>query len=111
MPKAQLPLNGLFAINKPSGQVCMTMLNRLQPLFSTSKLFEGATNTHKGRRRGKTRKPTVKMGQGGTLDPLADGVLGESFPARRTKDPKWKFIFQVCSYRPGNRDKAATKVS
>jgi tRNA pseudouridine55 synthase len=78
MPKAQLPLNGLFAINKPTGQVCMTMLNRLQPLFASSRLFEGGVVAKKGgKRRGRGRKPTVKMGQGGTLDPLADGVLGE----------------------------------
>jgi tRNA pseudouridine55 synthase len=76
MPKSQLPLNGLFAINKPTGQVCMTMLNRLQPLFSTSRLFDGGIVANKGKRRGKNRKPMVKMGQGGTLDPLADGVLG-----------------------------------
>ncbi|GAA5979621.1 hypothetical protein JCM10908_002985 [Rhodotorula pacifica] len=94
MPKARSqPLAALFAINKPTGIPSMTLLNNLQPLFSSSKLFQdpnkpanddsGAGGNGKkggkwGRRGGKGergRDDKVKMGQGGTLDPLADGVL------------------------------------
>ncbi|GAA5852475.1 hypothetical protein JCM5353_005513 [Sporobolomyces roseus] len=85
MPKApNTPLSCIFAINKPTGQPSMTLLNKLQPLFSTSALFkdqnqqpEAPQKGGKGSkgRRGKWRDERVKMGQGGTLDPLADGVL------------------------------------
>ncbi|KAF9520616.1 hypothetical protein BS47DRAFT_1370413 [Hydnum rufescens UP504] len=66
MPKALsplFPLEGLFALIKPSGPASMILLDRLKPLFNESPLFR------------KRRKDAVKIGQGGTLDPLADGVL------------------------------------
>ncbi|KWU45720.1 pseudouridine synthase [Rhodotorula sp. JG-1b] len=88
MPKAHSqPLAALFAINKPTGVPSMTLLNNLQPLFSSSKIFrdpnkaDGQQGNNKkfgkyGRRgKGRGRDDKVKMGQGGTLDPLADGVL------------------------------------
>ncbi|KAM0749640.1 pseudouridine synthase [Meredithblackwellia eburnea MCA 4105] len=83
MPKApppKLPLSCLFAINKPSGQPSMTLLNKLQPLLSKSHLFAKTDKQHpndktKGGRRKRLRDERVKIGQGGTLDPLADGVL------------------------------------
>ncbi|GAA6010835.1 hypothetical protein JCM11491_004558 [Sporobolomyces phaffii] len=80
MPKAaNTPLSCIFALNKPTGQPSMTLLNKLQPLFSSSSLFKdpSAANDQpkKGGRRGKWKQERVKMGQGGTLDPLADGVL------------------------------------
>jgi hypothetical protein len=94
MPKAlagrTLPLNGLFAIAKPSGPASMAILDRLKPLFANSPLFvpEADLKTYREQRtrirnhHGKKMKPgrnnnkIVRMGQGGTLDPLADGVLG-----------------------------------
>lgn len=91
MPKSSSgPLSAIFAINKPTGIPSMTLLNTLQPLFSSSLLFKdpnaqsnndngGGKGKGKGRRR-KWRDEKVKMGQGGTLDPLADGVLGQSYP-------------------------------
>ncbi|GAA6059634.1 hypothetical protein JCM10212_004137 [Sporobolomyces blumeae] len=82
MPKAPTtPLSCLFAINKPTGQVSMTLLNKLQPLFSNSALFKDPNAKQeepkgKGKgRRAKWKQDRIKMGQGGTLDPLADGVL------------------------------------
>ncbi|KPV77122.1 uncharacterized protein RHOBADRAFT_25012 [Rhodotorula graminis WP1] len=87
MPKAaKTPLSALFALNKPTGIPSMTLLNRLQPLFSASALFRdpnkpqqddsGKRGGRGGRRGGRGRRDDkVKMGQGGTLDPLADGVL------------------------------------
>ncbi|BGP37495.1 pseudouridine synthase pus4 [Rhodotorula kratochvilovae] len=85
MPKApKAPLSVLFGLNKPTGTPSMTLLNKLQPLFSASALFkdpnkpadEGGKRGGKGGRRGRGRRDDkVKMGQGGTLDPLADGVL------------------------------------
>ncbi|GAA5849903.1 hypothetical protein JCM9279_002458 [Rhodotorula babjevae] len=87
MPKAHKPpLSALFALNKPTGIPSMTLLNRLQPLFSASALFRDPNKPNQdnsakrgargGRRGGRGRRDDkVKMGQGGTLDPLADGVL------------------------------------
>lgn len=90
MPKANnYPLSVLFGINKPSGPPSMTVLNQLQPLFSSSILFKdpnsqsnnnngGGGGKGKWNKKGKGRRneERIKLGQGGTLDPLADGVLG-----------------------------------
>ena len=101
MPKATvpaLPLSGIFAVIKPSGPTSMSLLTRLKPLFSSSKLFvpeseldktrmgskyPGATPTTDKKQKKKPNwkkisKRYVKLGSGGTLDPLADGVLGSS---------------------------------
>jgi hypothetical protein len=91
MPKVTLPstpLNGLFAISKPSGPPSMVLLDRLKALFSESTLFVSEEEAKKardggGKGKGKGRKAhkggAIKMGQGGTLDPLADGILGTGF--------------------------------
>lgn len=131
MPKARSqPLAALFAINKPTGVPSMTvshyeraaqggrlvrvteptdrvvlasqLLNNLQPLFSSSKLFQDPNKANEpeqgggnkkggkwGRRgKGRGRDDKVKMGQGGTLDPLADGVLGQSYTCARESCPR-----------------------
>ncbi|SPC65879.1 related to tRNA pseudouridine synthase B [Ustilago sp. UG-2017b] len=82
------PLSGIFAINKPSGPTSMSLLDDLKPLFATSPLFadaDGKRPKDNSRKRGKFGKGkgkwaggiagAPKLGQGGTLDPLADGVL------------------------------------
>ncbi|KAH8917552.1 pseudouridine synthase [Atractiella rhizophila] len=84
-PTPKLPLSALFALHKPSSSISMTLLNRLQPLFQQSLLFaqgeEGQGGSSKGDKKkgkwkkGRKRDSRVKIGQGGTLDPLADGVL------------------------------------
>lgn len=83
MPKAprSAPLNCLLAINKPTGLITQHLLNKLQPLLASSTLFKDPNAVHdlsagKGSRKRKWRAERVKLGQGGTLDPLADGVLG-----------------------------------
>jgi tRNA pseudouridine55 synthase len=82
MPKVSspvLPLSGLFAIAKPSGPTSMSVINDIKQLVANSRLFVTADKLEKGKRkvsRGKS-KDTLKIGQGGTLDPLADGVLGD----------------------------------
>jgi tRNA pseudouridine55 synthase len=87
MPKAArtAPLSCLFAVNKPTASISRTLLNDLQPLFASSSLFADPNAPIEKNQRGKRGKnvkfrgAAVKIGQGGTLDPLADGVLGE-FP-------------------------------
>ena len=76
----------------------MSLLTRLKPLFSSSRLFvpeaqldiprmgskyPGPTPTAGKKQKKKPNwkrisKHYVKIGSGGTLDPLADGVLGSS---------------------------------
>ena len=104
MPKVtlpSLPISSLFGMYKPSGPTSMAVINDLKRLVSASRLFiqediasenaeklyrskqEGVENKEdKGRRRKKRggRVLEAKMGQGGTLDPLADGVLGMFIP-------------------------------
>jgi tRNA pseudouridine55 synthase len=62
----------------------MSIVNDLQKLITRSRLFVDADKLEllspsRGKKKAQMhrRKGTVKVGQGGTLDPLADGVLGE----------------------------------
>ena len=95
MPKdslPSLPLSGLFAVAKPSGPTSMAIINDVKALINTSSLFveqeklaahkEGKNEKPK-RRKWKSNKDMAKIGQGGTLDPLA----GES-----TKFPWFLFL-------------------
>lgn len=83
MPKIGLPsypLSGLFGIAKPSGPTSMAVVNEVKLLLSRSQLFVDSeklekTRSDKPKLRRKARKGGIKIGQGGTLDPLADGVL------------------------------------
>ena len=86
MPKVSLskfPVSALFGVVKPSGPTSMSVVNDVQLLVARSKLFAEADKLAKikdkkiDRRRGKHGRESVKVGQGGTLDPLADGVLGK----------------------------------
>ena len=96
MPKVTnpaLPLQGLFGLIKPSGPTSMSLLDALKPLFLESPLFVTDDTERKAfiearKKRGKPKSEnrprsskklnkSVKVGQGGTLDPLADGILGE----------------------------------
>lgn len=54
----------------------MHVLEQLKKLIYNSRLFVGEEKLNKppGKKR---RRDNVKIGQGGTLDPLADGVLGQ----------------------------------
>lgn len=91
MPKAvnpSFPIDGLFGLIKPSGTTSMNLLDRLKPLFRESPLFVPEDEKRRAyieaRQRGRSQrgksklfKDPLKIGQGGTLDPLADGVLGD----------------------------------
>lgn len=61
----------------------MKVIDAITPLLVESRLFEDAekikftsAHAHKKRKKNLTHLG-LKIGQGGTLDPLADGVLGE----------------------------------
>ncbi|KAH9958304.1 pseudouridine synthase [Russula dissimulans] len=71
-----LPLSGLFGIIKPSGPTSMHIVGELKKLVCNSRLFVDEEKLGKKAGKKKTRRrDDVKIGQGGTLDPLADGVL------------------------------------
>jgi tRNA pseudouridine55 synthase len=85
MPKAalgSLPLSGLFAVAKPSGPTSMAVVETIKQLVCQSRLFVEenklkSMETGKGGKKKKHKhREAIKIGQGGTLDPLADGVLG-----------------------------------
>lgn len=105
MPKfaaPALPLNGIFPIEKPSGPtssvaidlVCdasltcrMRVIDQVTELMLDSKLFADTSKVqfhkHNYKRKKNTTAHGLKVGQGGTLDPLADGVLGGSICCAR----------------------------
>lgn len=83
MPKipSSFPFSALFAVAKPSGPTSMAVVNDIKKLVTQSRLFVRAEELEKQgkgkqRKKGRFSKQAVKIGQGGTLDPLADGVLG-----------------------------------
>lgn len=82
-------MNGIFAIEKPTGISSNQFMLKIQHLFNSSEVFskeiarataermqEYKRQTGKTPSKRKLRKVSkVKMGHGGTLDPLASGVL------------------------------------
>ncbi|TVY54821.1 putative tRNA pseudouridine synthase 4, partial [Lachnellula cervina] len=77
-------MEGVFAINKPTGLSSAQVLRDLQKHFNPSTLFAPWISVEKGRRarekhnqrqRRREKDVQVKIGHGGTLDPLATGVL------------------------------------
>jgi tRNA pseudouridine55 synthase len=103
MPKAvipPLPLSGLFGVTKPSGPTSMSVVEKIQGLLGTSRMFvaQDKLNNLKGKKpvRGRRMRELLKVGQGGTLDPLADGVLGENI-YMPTKVTKSSFRTNECS--------------
>ncbi|KAI1113695.1 pseudouridine synthase [Nemania sp. NC0429] len=79
-------LDGVFGINKPVGMSSAQVIRDCQHHFNPSALFkpmidqEAATRARESNNRRKRRRfgkddIRVKMGHGGTLDPLATGVL------------------------------------
>ncbi|KAF2190088.1 pseudouridine synthase [Zopfia rhizophila CBS 207.26] len=74
-------IEGVFAINKPQFQSSAGVLRELQSYFNPSPLF-GPWLDHQrdhlirsGSSQKKINRLQVKLGHGGTLDPLATGVL------------------------------------
>lgn len=57
----------------------MSVITDIKKLVANSRLFVEPDKLHKGKNKGSHKgrrsREAVKIGQGGTLDPLADGVL------------------------------------
>ncbi|KAG5518999.1 hypothetical protein PMAC_002530 [Pneumocystis sp. 'macacae'] len=69
---------GIIAINKPSGWICTHILKELQKILRKSRFYHEFVNIpdYKRQRKSKNLKyGRIKLGHGGTLDPLASGVL------------------------------------
>ncbi|ROW01923.1 hypothetical protein VMCG_05652 [Cytospora schulzeri] len=79
-------LDGVFAINKPYGMSSAQVIRDCKTYFNPSKVFQPMLESEKAarakesnfqqkRRRRVKQAVEVKMGHGGTLDPMATGVL------------------------------------
>ncbi|KAF9544939.1 hypothetical protein EC957_011564 [Mortierella hygrophila] len=71
-----VPLTGLFAVNKPTGITSTTILDRLQHVCKRNQshpLVKGVLEVDGSKRAQK--RGLVKIGHGGTLDPLARGIV------------------------------------
>lgn len=83
-------MNGVFAIDKPSGITSAKFLGKLQSIFTNSDNFSQDLNEAKSKAYhnlksnkqwskakidSKVATTKVKIGHGGTLDPLASGIL------------------------------------
>ncbi|RDW62998.1 pseudouridine synthase PUS4 [Aspergillus mulundensis] len=75
---------GVFAVHKPQGVTSADVIRKLQEHFNPSDLFKPWLETERAkrnqennfqRRRRRSQRLDVKIGHGGTLDPLATGVL------------------------------------
>ncbi|KAG6816450.1 hypothetical protein H0H87_006005 [Tephrocybe sp. NHM501043] len=83
-----LPISGLFGLAKPSGPTSMSVINDVKILVAQSRLFVEADKLEKSKGQKAKRKHArggIKIGQGGTLDPLADGVLAVVGVGKGTK--------------------------
>ncbi|KAK6359678.1 hypothetical protein TWF696_000821 [Orbilia brochopaga] len=89
MSLKRMTMDGIMAVNKPQGRTSAQIIQRLQRIFNASPVFEEHLKIQKlhlermdekqsyirhKRKRGK-RDMEVKIGHGGTLDPMATGVL------------------------------------
>ncbi|KAJ5412991.1 hypothetical protein N7465_005296 [Penicillium sp. CMV-2018d] len=77
-------LEGVFAVHKPQGVTSADVIRTLQKHFNPSKTFRPWLEEERARRdresqfqrkRRRQQRLDVKIGHGGTLDPLATGVL------------------------------------
>ncbi|OAX81167.1 tRNA pseudouridine(55) synthase [Emergomyces africanus] len=77
-------LEGVFAVHKPPGISSAEVLRNLQHHFTPSRFFQPWIETERIRRRAESKHQArrrrdkrleVKIGHGGTLDPMATGVL------------------------------------
>jgi hypothetical protein len=67
---------GLFAVDKPLDWTSSDVVSCIRGVLERDARLRGANPEKVGRRRKKGKKDkTVKCGHGGTLDPLASGVL------------------------------------
>jgi hypothetical protein len=85
---------GLFAVAKPLEWTSQQVVGRLRGLLEKDAKARGAPDN-----RSKRRKPWMKVGHGGTLDPLATGVLVVGV-GKGTKNLQ-KYLTGTKGYRAG----------
>ncbi|CUS07143.1 unnamed protein product [Tuber aestivum] len=85
MHRVAMAPQGLFAVQKPQGLTSADVVRHLQAIFRNhawfkpdlavqQKVLDSQSRSQRQRRR-RSRQAEVKLGHGGTLDPLATGVL------------------------------------
>ncbi|KAF8951507.1 hypothetical protein BGZ52_011374 [Haplosporangium bisporale] len=92
------PLTGIFAVSKPSGITSTTILDHLQHvcrLNKTHPLVQGVLSLDGSKR---AKRGLVKIGHGGTLDPLARGIVGIPLPREIPTRKVSIFALDLCSY-------------
>ncbi|CAO2652796.1 Nn.00g022070.m01.CDS01 [Neocucurbitaria sp. VM-36] len=67
-------LEGVFAVAKPAHVSSADVLQKLQATFASSQIFTPLLK-HQPKRPSKDEHQVFKMGHGGTLDPMAAGIL------------------------------------
>ncbi|KAH8701413.1 tRNA pseudouridine synthase B [Phaeosphaeriaceae sp. PMI808] len=72
--ESEIVLEGVFAVDKPAHISSADVLQNLQDAFATSKTFAPLLKSQP-KRPSKCDEQTLKIGHGGTLDPMARGVL------------------------------------
>ena len=85
---------GLFAVDKPLGWTSQQVVGRIRTILEKDARERGAPDNRK-----KRRKPWMKVGHGGTLDPLASGVLVVGV-GKGTKELQ-KYLVGYKGYRAG----------
>lgn len=65
----------MFAVNKPSGPTSARVVSKIKHLLNDSELVQKSRTNLPPGRNPKSRKNQLKVGHGGTLDPLAEGVM------------------------------------
>lgn len=82
-------MNGIFAVDKPKGLTSSHVVQTIKEIFQKLRVFAEDIEKAKQKRRAdlatsnltkkrierKIRETTIKIGHGGTLDPLASGIL------------------------------------
>lgn len=68
-------MNGIFAVHKPSGPTSQDIVGKLKHIFTKSPQFAAQKPPVDRNARRSRKNKFIKIGHGGTLDPLADGVL------------------------------------
>ncbi|KAG0260615.1 hypothetical protein BG011_001744 [Mortierella polycephala] len=69
------PLTGLFAVNKPTGITSTTIVDYLQHVCKCNRTHPFVEQVLKLDESKRAKRGLVKIGHGGTLDPLARGVV------------------------------------
>ncbi|KAG0319461.1 hypothetical protein BGZ99_005101 [Dissophora globulifera] len=81
-----LPLTGVFAVNKPPGVTSTTVVDFLQHICQQKRAHPLVKSVLQLDNSKRAKRGLVKIGHGGTLDPLARGVVGMGAGTKKLHD-------------------------